>query len=137
MPRPKRSKSVWTTVFTPWDAEGAPGAGHTRTDTLFDSMFVFGHGRFQRLVLLFTKAALFVAFAHGFTVGTDLAPVDHWCRLPPPPDNVSHNQWKDYSIPRDPVTGKFRRCVRYGPRPSNSTGTPTDDAAAGTPTVEC
>ncbi|KAH9379629.1 hypothetical protein HPB48_020046 [Haemaphysalis longicornis] len=136
---PKRHKSVWQALFAAWDSDGAGAAHatHTRSDTLFDSMFVFGHGRFQRLVLMFTQAALFVAYAHYYTVGTDLAYVDHWCRPPqPPPDNVTDEQWKNHSIPRDPADGTFRRCFRYGPPRSTLQTPPTDVKANHTTSLE-
>ncbi|XP_069975149.1 solute carrier family 22 member 21-like isoform X1 [Penaeus vannamei] len=83
----------------------------------FDSVFVHigGFGRYQMLLFsvncFMCALVSFVYFGQFFMTLTP----PHWCA--PPPDlaglNLTSDQVKSLTIPRDPHTGKYLECVRY------------------------
>ncbi|XP_069977245.1 organic cation transporter protein isoform X6 [Penaeus vannamei] len=85
--------------------------------TDFDSIFdhIGGFGRYQMMLFwincLMNTFLVFVYFGQFFMTLTP----PHWCA--PPPDlaglNLTSDQVKSLTIPRDPHTGKYLECVRY------------------------
>ncbi|XP_047471525.1 organic cation transporter protein-like [Penaeus chinensis] len=85
--------------------------------TDFDSIFdhIGGFGRYQMMLFwincLMNAFLVFVYFGQFFMTLTP----PHWCA--PPPDlarlNLTSEQVKRLTIPRDPHSGKYLECVRY------------------------
>ncbi|XP_077547580.1 solute carrier family 22 member 7-like [Haemaphysalis longicornis] len=121
MAKVKKGHETMSAVFTTnLTAPQPTGDGRRPTDMLFDSMFVFGYGRFQWLVLQCALLATFVAYTHTIVVRIDLQQVKHWCRPPPghpQAANITGREWKNRHIPRDPVDGTFKQCVFYSAKP--------------------
>ncbi|XP_069188486.1 organic cation transporter protein isoform X1 [Procambarus clarkii] len=87
------------------------------TITDFDSIFVHigGFGRYQ--MVLFTVNCMmnsFLAFVYFGQIFMTLTP-PHWCRAPPDLQglNLTEEQLKDLTIPRDASSGKFLQCRIY------------------------
>ncbi|KAH7939552.1 hypothetical protein HPB52_013672 [Rhipicephalus sanguineus] len=87
----------------------------TPSETQVESRSAFGHGRFQKTMLLCAQLATMLAYSYSFTLlFIDLEPVEHWCAPPEQFANLSEQLWKDTAIPRD-SNGDFKQCERYDP----------------------
>ncbi|KAH9374201.1 hypothetical protein HPB48_018989 [Haemaphysalis longicornis] len=92
----------------------------------FDCHDAFGHGLFQRRLLLLTIIAIFVANSEGALLAVIASDVDHWCRQPPNL-NVSVTFWKNSAIPVE-ANGRLSRCHIYKhPEDPNDTQVVTCD----------
>ncbi|XP_069188211.1 carcinine transporter-like [Procambarus clarkii] len=83
----------------------------------FDAIFdhIGGFGRYQ--MVLFTVNCMmnsFLAFVYFGQIFMTLTP-PHWCRAPPDLQglNLTEEQLKDLTIPRDASSGKFLQCRIY------------------------
>ncbi|XP_075555683.1 solute carrier family 22 member 7-like [Dermacentor variabilis] len=79
-----------------------------------DEILIFGHGKFQRLILLCTQLAVFCTVIHVVTRVNLARPVEHWCGPPPAYANLPPEMWKNASIPLE-EDGSYSKCVRYEP----------------------
>ncbi|XP_037580297.1 solute carrier family 22 member 7 [Dermacentor silvarum] len=86
----------------------------TPSETPVESKSAFGHGRFQKTMLLCAQLATMLAYSYSFALFIDFEPVEYWCSPPEHFANVSEEQWKNASIPRD-TKGGFKQCQRYDP----------------------
>ncbi|XP_049511218.1 solute carrier family 22 member 8 [Dermacentor silvarum] len=86
----------------------------TPSETPVESKSAFGHGRFQKTMLLCAQLATMLAYSYSFTLFIDFEPAEHWCAPPEQFANVSEEQWKNAAIPRD-TKGGFKQCQRYDP----------------------
>ncbi|XP_075530065.1 solute carrier family 22 member 6-like [Dermacentor variabilis] len=86
----------------------------TPSETPVESRSAFGHGRFQKTMLLCAQLATMLSYSYSFALFIDFEPVEHWCAPPEQFANVSEEQWKDAAIPRD-TKGHFKQCQRYDP----------------------
>nr|XP_037273203.1 uncharacterized protein LOC119165117 [Rhipicephalus microplus] len=87
----------------------------TPSETQVESRSAFGHGRFQKTMLLCAQLATMLAYSYSFTLlFIDLEPVEHWCAPPQQFATLSEQTWKDIAIPRD-SNRDFKQCERYEP----------------------
>nr|XP_037290630.1 solute carrier family 22 member 7-like [Rhipicephalus microplus] len=87
----------------------------TPSETQVESRSAFGHGRFQKTMLLCAQLATMLAYSYSFTLlFIDLEPVEHWCAPPQQFATLSEQTWKEIAIPRD-SNGDFKQCERYEP----------------------
>ncbi|XP_077494327.1 solute carrier family 22 member 7-like [Amblyomma americanum] len=84
------------------------------SETNIQSLCAFGHGRFQRTVLLCAQVATMLAYSYSFALVLDLEPADHWCAPLEQFTNVSVEEWKDAAVPQV-RKGEFKQCVRHDP----------------------
>ncbi|KAH7963107.1 solute carrier family 22 member 7 [Rhipicephalus sanguineus] len=84
------------------------------TSESFDCYDAFGHGPFQRRLLLLCTIAPFLFNVHDFVFRLILRDVDYWCKVPAPPphSNISAVEWRGLFLPEEP-DGKLSRCRRY------------------------
>ncbi|XP_037501218.1 solute carrier family 22 member 7 [Rhipicephalus sanguineus] len=82
--------------------------------TPLDHVLVFGHGKFQWVILLCTQLAVFCTVVHAVTLPSLARPVDHWCSPPPAYASLPPDLWKNTSIPVE-KDGSYSRCFRYEP----------------------
>ncbi|KAL1442450.1 hypothetical protein MTO96_030794 [Rhipicephalus appendiculatus] len=105
----------------------------TPSETQVESRSAFGHGRFQKTMLLCAQLATMLAYSYSFTLlFIDLEPVEHWCAPPEQFANLSEQLWKDTAIPRD-SNGDFKQCERYEPLDSPASPLATSTSHPGTP----
>ncbi|KAH7933100.1 hypothetical protein HPB49_008200 [Dermacentor silvarum] len=71
----------------------------TPSETPVESKSAFGHGRFQKTMLLCAQLATMLAYSYSFTLFIDFEPAEHWCAPPEQFANVSEEQWKNAAIP--------------------------------------
>ncbi|XP_075724205.1 solute carrier family 22 member 7 [Rhipicephalus microplus] len=93
------------------------------TSESFDCYDAFGHGLFQRRLLLLCTIAFFLFNVHDFAYRLILKDVEYWCKLPAPPpqSNISVVEWRGLFLPEEP-DGKLSRCRRYEyPKEPNGT----------------
>ncbi|KAL1436966.1 hypothetical protein MTO96_048987 [Rhipicephalus appendiculatus] len=85
------------------------------TSESFDCYDAFGHGTFQRRLLLLCTIAPFLANLHGCLFRLILRDVEYWCKLPAPPPhyNISLVEWRNLLLPEE-IDGQLSRCRRYG-----------------------
>ncbi|XP_077500170.1 organic cation/carnitine transporter 2-like [Amblyomma americanum] len=114
MARRKRSRSLVSGLLPNLFRPAAEQFTNSETETLLQTLVVFGFGRFQKLVLLSAVITTFVAYSNSFAVATDLEPVEHWCRPSTEYSNTSAEAWKNLSLPRlSDSAARFNRCHRY------------------------
>ncbi|KAH9370426.1 hypothetical protein HPB48_008686 [Haemaphysalis longicornis] len=77
----------------------------------FDCYDAFGHGPFQRRLLLFCSLAFFLMNTNSFVLYLITPEVGHWCKRPPH-SNMSAASWITSAIPLEP-DGSLSRCFRY------------------------
>ncbi|KAL1436967.1 hypothetical protein MTO96_048988 [Rhipicephalus appendiculatus] len=84
------------------------------TSESFDCYDAFGHGPFQRRLLLLCTIASFLFNVHDFAFRLILKDVEYWCKVPasPPHSNISAVEWRGLFLPKEP-DGKLSRCRRY------------------------
>ncbi|KAK8767240.1 hypothetical protein V5799_005989 [Amblyomma americanum] len=88
----------------------------------FDCYEGFGHGVFQRRLLLLCILAIFVKNCHVYATTLTMGEVDHWCKRPQH-WNMSTQEWKNAAIPLE-ADGQYSRCHQYAnPYKSNDTST--------------
>ncbi|CAN8000464.1 unnamed protein product, partial [Ixodes hexagonus] len=75
---------------------------------------IFGHGNFQRLVMVCTTLSIFVSRSHTIAIAVLARPVEHWCKPPPHLADTPADVWKNQSIPVE-ADGSFSSCTRYEP----------------------
>ncbi|KAH7944914.1 hypothetical protein HPB49_001732 [Dermacentor silvarum] len=96
-----------------------PGAATVTTSTVMtsplDHILIFGHGRFQWLVLLCTTLAYYTAISHGMATAGLARPIDHWCSPPPEYSNIPEATWKNTSIPFEADGKTHSQCLQYDP----------------------
>ncbi|KAK8771831.1 hypothetical protein V5799_024925 [Amblyomma americanum] len=80
-----------------------------------DNILIFGHGRFQRLILLCTTLAFFVAMLHTASLASLARPVDHWCTPPAEYARLPVETWKNSSVPLEAGGKRYSQCHRYEP----------------------
>ncbi|KAK8769651.1 hypothetical protein V5799_013883 [Amblyomma americanum] len=103
-PIPSQMATVGATTSVAFEAIVSP----------LDHILIFGHGVFQRLILVCTQLAVFCTILHA-EASTHLArPVDHWCRPPAAYANLPPETWTNASIPVE-KDGSYSRCFRYEP----------------------
>ncbi|KAH6923424.1 hypothetical protein HPB50_001063 [Hyalomma asiaticum] len=54
------------------------------TESPIQSLFIFGHGGFQRVVLVFACVAVFVSYSQSFLLAVESLPVKYWCKTDAP-----------------------------------------------------
>ncbi|XP_050044139.2 solute carrier family 22 member 7-like [Dermacentor andersoni] len=84
------------------------------TSESFDCADAFGHGTFQRRLLLLCTIATFLANIHGFVLQLIMRDVKYRCKLPAPPPqyNSSPVAWRSLLIPTE-ADGELSLCRRY------------------------
>ncbi|KAH7939194.1 hypothetical protein HPB52_008156 [Rhipicephalus sanguineus] len=82
-----------------------------RTSESFDCAEAFGHGPFQRRMLLLILLGMFSVNCQTLVVSLITGDVDHWCKQPGGL-NISAADWKDIAIPVE-ADGHFSRCRVY------------------------
>ncbi|KAH9372598.1 hypothetical protein HPB48_019117 [Haemaphysalis longicornis] len=88
----------------------------------FDCYDAFGHGPFQRRLLLFCSLAFFLMNANSFVLHLITSDVGHWCKRPPH-SNMSAAAWINSAIPLE-SDGSLSRCFRFEhPDEPNNTNT--------------
>ncbi|KAK8768021.1 hypothetical protein V5799_005197 [Amblyomma americanum] len=88
----------------------------------FDCYDGFGHGAFQRRLLLLLALAIFLKNGHVYATTLTMGEVDHWCKRPQH-WNMSTQEWKNAAIPLE-ADGQYSRCHQYAnPYKSNDTST--------------
>nr|XP_050037001.2 solute carrier family 22 member 7-like isoform X1 [Dermacentor andersoni] len=92
---------------------GTTSASHVACAvTPLDYVLVFGHGKFQWIILFCTQLAVFCNAVHAVAMTTLARPVDHWCRPPAGYGHLPPEVWKNSSIPVE-EDGSYSRCFRY------------------------
>ncbi|XP_077560550.1 solute carrier family 22 member 13-like [Haemaphysalis longicornis] len=81
------------------------------TSETFDCHDAFGHGFFQRRLLLLSIITIFIGNSETAIMSVIAKDVDHWCRQPSGL-NVSVASWKNRTIPVE-ADGRFSRCHVY------------------------
>ncbi|KAH9374206.1 hypothetical protein HPB48_018994 [Haemaphysalis longicornis] len=81
------------------------------TSESFDCNDSFGHGFFQRRLLLLSIISIFIGNSETAIMSVIAKDVDHWCKQPPAL-NVSVASWKKRAIPVE-EDGRFSRCHVY------------------------
>ncbi|KAH7934267.1 hypothetical protein HPB49_024186 [Dermacentor silvarum] len=88
----------------------------------FDCQDAFGHGKFQRRLLMLCTLTTFLVNSNTYLNRLVLKDVDHWCKRPPDA-NMSALAWRNVAIPVE-ADGRFSRCHRYeNPDEPNDTQT--------------
>ncbi|XP_065302411.1 solute carrier family 22 member 7-like [Dermacentor albipictus] len=84
------------------------------TSESFDCADAFGHGTFQRRLLLLCTIATFLSNLHGFVFPLIMRDVKYRCKLPAPPPhyNGSALEWRSLLIPEE-ADGELSLCRRY------------------------
>ncbi|XP_050044872.2 solute carrier family 22 member 7-like [Dermacentor andersoni] len=84
------------------------------TSESFDCADAFGHGTFQKRLLLLCTIATFLANLHGFVFQLIMRDVEYRCKLPAPPPhyNDSALEWRSLLIPKE-ADGELSLCRRY------------------------
>ncbi|XP_065302121.1 solute carrier family 22 member 7-like [Dermacentor albipictus] len=84
------------------------------TSESFDCADAFGHGTFQRRLLLLCAIATFLANLHGFVFQLIMRDVKYRCKLPAPPPhyNGSALEWRSLLVPEE-ADGELSLCRRY------------------------
>ncbi|KAH7934216.1 hypothetical protein HPB49_023131 [Dermacentor silvarum] len=82
-----------------------------RTSESFDCEEGFGHGPFQKRMLLLVLLGAFSVSCQTVVVPLVTADVDHWCK-PLAGFNISAADWKNIAIPTE-ADGRFSRCRIY------------------------
>ncbi|KAH7934221.1 hypothetical protein HPB49_023136 [Dermacentor silvarum] len=82
-----------------------------RTSESFDCEEGFGHGAFQKRMLLLILLGAFLLKCQTIVVSVVAGDVDHWCK-PLAGFNVSAADWKNIAIPIE-ADGRFSRCRVY------------------------
>ncbi|XP_075556657.1 solute carrier family 22 member 7-like [Dermacentor variabilis] len=131
-PAARSTSPITREVLQEADPAGTVPAGTVPTDTVpagtvpstaptsvlsspLDHILIFGHGRFQKHVLLCTMLAFFTAIIHVRAPASLARPVDHWCRPPADYTYMATDVWKNVSVPLE-ADGKTRSpCLRYEP----------------------
>ncbi|XP_075726407.1 uncharacterized protein LOC142768323 [Rhipicephalus microplus] len=107
----------------------------TPSETQVESRSAFGHGRFQKTMLLCAQLATMLAYSYSFTLlFIDLEPVEHWCAPPQQFATLSEQMWKDIASPRD-SNGDFKQCERYEPLDAPASPLAASTSQAGAPTT--
>ncbi|XP_075726413.1 solute carrier family 22 member 7 [Rhipicephalus microplus] len=107
----------------------------TPSETQVESRSAFGHGRFQKTMLLCAQLATMLAYSYSFTLlFIDLEPVEHWCAPPQQFATLSEQTWKDIAIPRD-SNGDFKQCERYEPLDAPASPLAASTSQAGAPAI--
>ncbi|KAH7934219.1 hypothetical protein HPB49_023134 [Dermacentor silvarum] len=82
-----------------------------RTSESFDCEEGFGHGPFQKRMLVLILLGAFLLKCQNIVVSVVTGDVDHWCK-PLAGFNVSAADWKNIAIPIE-ADGRFSRCRVY------------------------
>ncbi|XP_070383741.1 solute carrier family 22 member 7-like [Dermacentor albipictus] len=82
-----------------------------RTSDSFDCEEAFGHGAFQKRMLVLILLGVFSANCESVVISLVTGVVDHWCK-PPAGFNVCAADWKNIAIPIE-ADGRFRLCRVY------------------------
>lgn len=77
----------------------------------FDCYDGFGHGAFQRRMMLLCILAIGLMNCHSFSTRLALKDVDHWCKRPPG-FNMSKIEWRNSAIPIE-AEGRYSSCLQY------------------------
>ncbi|XP_054934066.1 solute carrier family 22 member 7-like [Dermacentor andersoni] len=82
-----------------------------RTSESFDCEEAFGHGPFQKRMLVLILLGVFSVNCHTLVISLITGDVDHWCK-PLAGFNISAADWKNVAIPIE-ADGRFSRCRVY------------------------
>ncbi|KAH7933956.1 hypothetical protein HPB49_019566 [Dermacentor silvarum] len=82
-----------------------------RTSESFDCEEAFGHGPFQKRMLVLILLGIFSANCQTVVIPLVTGDVDHWCK-PLTGFNISVADWKNIAIPIE-ADGRFSRCLIY------------------------
>ncbi|XP_065300670.2 solute carrier family 22 member 7-like [Dermacentor albipictus] len=82
-----------------------------RTSESFDCEEAFGHGPFQKRMLVLVLLGVFSANCQTVVISLITGDVDHWCK-PLAGFNISAADWKNIAIPIE-ADGRFSRCRIY------------------------
>lgn len=91
----------------------------TQEDGAFQSIMMFGHGRYQNMMLLFSQLSFFAAICHNLSHQALAPSIDYWCKAPVKYEGDTPEVWKNATIPREP-DGSLSRCMRYDSAPDNT-----------------
>ncbi|XP_064485615.1 organic cation transporter protein-like [Ornithodoros turicata] len=118
----KAAAQSWTEGFTlgnPVNSgkavpDDSPSALSTDTiDTASDFTFVYGHGKFQRMILFCSLAAQFSLLCHNLSYAMTTPYIDHWCSPSEEFSHLSAADWKNIAIPWK--GGTYSQCKQYDP----------------------
>ncbi|XP_070383762.1 solute carrier family 22 member 7-like [Dermacentor albipictus] len=82
-----------------------------RTSESFDCEEAFGHGPFQKRMLVLILLGVVSVNCHTVVISLITGDVDHWCK-PLAGFNISAADWKNIAIPIE-ADGRFSRCRIY------------------------
>ncbi|CAN8000126.1 unnamed protein product, partial [Ixodes hexagonus] len=106
---PEIDKVTGVQLLAAWQPQkgtlGLPGIDLTR---------IFGNGLLQFTALLIAMIAQFALVCHNLIYNVVAPNVDHWCKQPPEYFNITSEEWRDISAPRD-ANGVWNQCLRYEP----------------------
>ncbi|XP_077508562.1 solute carrier family 22 member 7-like [Amblyomma americanum] len=107
---PEAPQEAGNTVSAPVTA-----ATSTVLTSPLDHILIFGHGWFQRLVLLCTTLAFFTTVLQAAAINSLALPADHWCRPPAEYAHVPAEIWRNTSVPLEADGVTRHKCLRYEP----------------------
>ncbi|KAK8757163.1 hypothetical protein V5799_000134 [Amblyomma americanum] len=81
------------------------------TSESFDCYDAFGHGIFQRRLLVLCTLAAFLTNAHGYALKLISKDVEYWCKQPAT-SNISEVAWRNAVVPEG-TYGRSSRCYLY------------------------
>ncbi|KAK8758743.1 hypothetical protein V5799_027520 [Amblyomma americanum] len=119
--RPSKEPPIsWLSPEAPQEVGATVSAPATATTTTvltspLDHILIFGHGWFQRLVLLCTTLAFFATVLHAAAITSLARPTDHWCRPPPEYAHLPSEVWRNNSVPLVADGLSRHHCLRYEP----------------------
>ncbi|KAH7965185.1 hypothetical protein HPB49_004615 [Dermacentor silvarum] len=96
------------------------GAGDLEPSESFDCAEAFGHGNYQKGVLLFAILGVWVMHSHTLAFPLISGDVDHWCSKPVG-TNMSDTEWKETAIPIE-EDGQRSHCTVFA-KPENPNDT--------------
>ncbi|XP_037524440.1 solute carrier family 22 member 8 [Rhipicephalus sanguineus] len=97
------------------------------TESPVQSLFIFGHGGFQRVVLVFACVAVFVSYSQSFLLVVESHPVKYWCETNPRPASGSAESpvsSRHASVPPY-ANDSYGECTHFDPAPMNGTDNST------------
>ncbi|XP_077508564.1 solute carrier family 22 member 7-like [Amblyomma americanum] len=107
---PEAPQEAGNTVSAPVTA-----ATSTVLTSPLDHILIFGHGWFQRPILLCTTLAFFTTVLQLAAINSLARPADHWCRPPAEYAHVPAEIWRNTSVPLEADGVTRHKCLRYEP----------------------
>ncbi|XP_022244729.1 organic cation transporter protein-like [Limulus polyphemus] len=97
---------------------------------IIDITDTFGrYGPWQRRVFIFMSTVSIFSAMHNLAISFFAPNIDHWCSRPPEYQNMSVDQWKNFTIPLikdDDGKTSFSKCQMFSFPSLNSTNNETD-----------